>query len=121
MKREVLHAQRSSSEAIVKISIGTFVRSSIEARFGSDVARVLREACIHYARRLRSGRKPLRVPRFYRRLGPGIGSTSVEFLLDERVRKQLESEAKRQHVQMDELLLHAALVYLADLDSASAS
>jgi hypothetical protein len=121
LKPEICEVQASSSEAIVKVSIGTFIRSSFETRFGSDVAKSLREACIHYARRLRSGRKPLAVPSLYRRLETGNGSAQVvAFALQNPVHRQLEEEAKRQHVSMDELLLHAALVYLADLDAAPA-
>ena len=105
----------------MKVSIGTFVRSSFETHFGSDVAKVLREACIHYARRLRSGHKPRAVPSLYRGLETGNGSAqAVEFALQDPIRGQLEAEAQRQHVSMDELLLHAALVYLADLDAAPA-
>ncbi len=44
----------------------------------------------------------------------------VEFPLQDPVRGQLEQEADRQRVSMDELLHHAALVYLADLDAAPA-
>jgi len=118
LKREVHHAPVSSSEAIVKVSIGTFIRSSFEARFGSDVARVFREACVHYAKRLRSGRKPIGMPSIYRRPRAADGIIPIEFTLDDRITKQLEWEARRQHVSLDEFLVHAALVYLADLDSA---
>ncbi len=121
LKREIREAQESSSEAIVKVSIGTFVRSSFETRFGSDVAKSLREACIHYARRLRSGRKPRAVPSLYRGLETANRSAQVvEFALGNQIRDQLEEEALRQRVSMDELLRHAALVYLADLDATAA-
>lgn len=102
----------------MKVSIGTFARSSLETRFGSDLAKVMREACIHYARRLRSGRRPRGVPSFHRVLEPSNGSTRVAFTLQSSIRSQLEGEARRQQVSMDEFLRHAALVYLADLDSA---
>jgi hypothetical protein len=121
LKREIREAPASSSEAIVKVSIGTFVRSSFETRFGSDVAKSLREACIHYTRRLRSGRKPRAAPSLYRALEAGNAPAQVvEFALHERIRGQLEEEALRQQVSMDELLRHAALVYLADLDATPA-
>jgi hypothetical protein len=121
LTREVHEAQESSSEAVVKVSIGTFVRSSFETRFGPDVAKSLREASIHYARRLRSRRKPRAVPVFYRGLKAGSAPAHVvEFALNEQIRSQLEEEALRQEVSLDELLRHAALVYLADLDAAPA-
>ena len=51
----------------------------------------------------------------------GNASTQVvEFALQDPIRGQLEEEAKRQRVSMDDLLLHAALIYLADLDAAPA-
>jgi hypothetical protein len=124
LKGEVRNAKCSSSEAIVKVSLGKFVRSSFETRFGADFASVMRQACIHYARRLRSGRKPLGAPNFYRRHGTGgsdSGLMPVEFPLDDRIMKQLEWEARRQHLSMDEMFVHAALVYLADLDAAPTS
>ena len=98
MKREVCEAQSSSLEAIVKVSIGTFARSSLETHFGSDLAKVMREACIHYARRLRSGRRPRGVPSFHRVLEPSNGSTRVAFTLQSSIRSQLEGEARRQQV-----------------------
>lgn len=60
------------------------------------------------------------MPSFHRVLEPSNGSTRVAFTLQSSIRSQLEGEARRQHVSMDELLLHAALVYLADLDAAPA-
>ena len=133
MKREIREGRASSSEAIVKVSMGTFVRSSFEARFGSDVATSLREACVHYSRRLRSGREPRAVPAFSRGLGNGNGAANgegatigngaaqvVEFALRDPIRAQLEEEARRQQVPLGDLLIHAALIYLADLDAAPA-
>ncbi len=105
--------------------MGTFVHASFETRFGSDVATSLREACVHYSRRLRSGRKPRAVPAFCRGLDGGAtdgdGATQVvEFPLRDPIRAQLEEEASRQQVSLNELLHHAALIYLADLDAAPA-
>ena len=133
MKREIHEGRASCSEAIVKVSMGTFVRSSFEARFGLDVATSLREACVHYSRRLRSGRKPRAVPPFHCGPGNGDGATNgegatsgdgaarvVEFPLRDPIRAQLEEEARRQQVPLGDLLIHAALVYLADLDIAPA-
>ena len=118
LKREIRGGPASSSEAMVKVSMGTFVRSSFESRLGSDVANSLRGACVHYSRRLRSGSRPRAVPSFCRRLGsaPGADVQEIEFALGEPIRLQLCEEARRQRVSMDELLLHAALIYLADLD-----
>jgi hypothetical protein len=124
LKREIRGGPASSSEAMVKVSMGTFVRSSFESRLGSDVANSLRGACVHYSRRLRSGRKPRAVPAFYRGLGNGTTNGNgaaqvVEFALRDPIRVQLEEEARRQRVPLDDLILHAALIYLADLDAAA--
>ena len=51
----------------------------------------------------------------------GDGATQVvEFPLRDPIRAQLEEEASRQQVSLNELLHHAALIYLADLDAAPA-
>jgi len=104
---------------MVKISLGSFALSSFQSIFGSDIGRGIQQACLHYARRLRSNRKPQPVPAFYEP-GSGDGATiPIEIALAGPVSEELKVEADRQHVPLDRLLQHAALVYLADLDPRS--
>lgn len=99
----------------MKVVLGPFARSAIEARLGKDVAAGVRVALRHYTRRLRSGHKPVRVPRF---LGPGpsASETDLELPVDPEVERVLAREGRRQGVSLDQLTAHAVFVYLADLD-----
>jgi hypothetical protein len=104
---------------MVKISLGGFALSSFQSIFGADLARGIQQACLHYARRLRSNRKPRPVPELYEP-GQDEGPTiPIEVTLSGPVSAELQGEAERQHVSLDRLLHHAALVYLADLDPRS--
>lgn len=116
MTERVRRIQGSSSPTMVKISLGGFALSGFQSIFGPDLGRGIQQACLHYARRLRSNRKPRPVPKFYE---PGSGEETmipIEFALSGSVSEELKVEADRQHVPLDRLLQHAALVYLADLD-----
>jgi hypothetical protein len=102
----------------VKVTLGTFARSGIEAFVGSDIAAGVRAALIHYAARLRSGLKPVRFPRFCAAVRRGNGETAFEVPLDPEIERSLELEARRQNASLEQLVAHAVLVYLADLDRA---
>lgn len=110
-------AARSSTTAIVKVPIGTFARSGLEMRFGADIGRAMQTASHHYALRLRSAQRPVGIPGFYPPIEQGEMSTEVDVSLENWTKAQLEQEAGRQGASLPQLLLHAALVYLADLDS----
>jgi hypothetical protein len=101
----------------VTVALGSFARSSIEERFGSNVAAGVRAALVHYTRRLKSGRRPVDLPRSWRK--PNRSVVEFELPIDREVWKTLEREAQDQEVSMDQLLIHAVFVYLADLDAAS--
>jgi hypothetical protein len=104
---------------IVKVALGTFTRSGIEARLGTALVAVAEEALAHYMRRLKSARKPVGVPRFIREHPPDHSEGEIELPIDGEIRATLEREAQKQTVSLERLLVHAVFVYLADLDSAS--
>lgn len=116
MTERVRPIQDSSSSTMVKISLGGFALSSFQSIFGPDLGRGIQQACLHYARRLRSSRKPRPVPQFYEPGRVEEAAIPIEFPLSLSVSEELKGEADRQHVSLDRLLHHAALVYLADLD-----
>lgn len=99
------------------VELGQFTRRAMEARVGSDVAAGIRAAVKHYRRRLESGRKPLDPPSYlFSEPAPGK-ATSFEVPLDSEVEAVLNREADRRHVSTQQILSHAVLTYLADLDS----
>lgn len=100
----------------MKVTLGTFARSGIEAFVGSDIAAGVRAALVHYTARLRSGLMPARFPRFCAAVRRGSGEAVFEIPLDPEVERSLELEARRQNASLEQLVAHAVLVYLADLD-----
>ena len=50
-------------EGWMRVVIGQFARSGIEAHLGPDLAGGVQAALRHYSRRLRSGTAPVEVPR----------------------------------------------------------
>lgn len=104
-------------DATLRLSLGAFTCSSIRARFGTDIETAALAAVLHYVRRLESGRPPMPFPRLGR--GPehrGGVERKLELSVDPAVKATLEREARREAVTLDQLALHAVMVYLADLD-----
>lgn len=102
----------------MKVAIGALASSGIETHLGLDLPSGVGAAVSHYVGGLRSGRHPVAVPPW---LQQGLPSPKVEVELevDEEIEAALEREAERQAVGVAELAAHAALVYLAELDSRS--
>jgi transglutaminase-like putative cysteine protease len=102
----------------VRVALGTFARSGIEARLGSDLAAGVQAALLHYTRRLGSGRTPPELPRFRR--GSALEASGADFDLpvDPEIQRILEREVRRQKAPAEQLAAHAVFVYLADLDRA---
>jgi hypothetical protein len=103
----------------VKIRLGTFAREELQARFGDDVAAGVQMALELYARRLASGAPPAGFPNFRRRLLADPSWAELELSVDLGTRRTLKGEARRAGVTVEQLVVHAVLVYLADLDRAA--
>lgn len=101
----------------VKVELGYFATRAMEARVGPDLALGIREAVKHYSRRLESGRKPLAPPSFLRGDESPDPETAMEVEIGAETEATVEREADRQHVSPQQILRHAVLTYLADLDS----
>ena len=100
----------------VKIPLGTFACSGIEASFDADITAGVRAAITDFTQRLESGGAPVELPG-----GPleGISTepaTVVDLTLDERTWQLLRREARRQETTVSQLAAHSVLVYLAELD-----
>lgn len=103
----------------MKVVLGTFTRSGIEALLGGDIAACVRAALGRYAERVEleptrraiPGRPDLR---------PTSVGAEIELALDPEVEAALEREARESGgASLDQVVTHAVLAYLADLDRAS--
>jgi hypothetical protein len=116
----------------MRVTLGTFARSSIEAQLGTDLAETVEAAVHHYAGKVKSGRPPVQPPQF---LSTGTSadfgtstSTSarrefkeVAFTLDSETEAVLRREAIRYGIDVDAIAAHSVMVYLAELDFLSAA
>jgi hypothetical protein len=99
---------------VINVELGKLACSGLEGHFGPDLTVGARKALLHYAYKLKVGRRPLAPPRF---LDPEPDPhAKFELTLDRMTEEALEQEAQRQHVTMSRLATHAVLVYLAELD-----
>lgn len=99
----------------MKVRLGSFARSAIQTRLGTDVSAGLEAALLHYARRVRSGQKPVSYPGFLEEVSAG-SSGEFEVTVDPEVEQVLTDEMRRQDLSLDQVAAHAVFVYLADLD-----
>lgn len=111
-------------EAVVRrevtLSLEQFGRTSLETR-ASDldvpVGALVRQAALYYLAVRGSNRSALRIPRFARGEPADDGHLDLAVELDEADWSALEVEAVHQRVPIERLLEHAALLFLADVDS----
>lgn len=79
----------------------------------------VRAALLHYTRRLKSEWAPVGPPQFCRGQAPLDAGAAFELTVGPEMEATLKREAYRYQVSVDQILVHAIFVYLADLDSAS--
>lgn len=101
----------------MRVAIGTFARSGIEARFSSEAKAGVEAALRHYTRRLKSSSPPVPVPSFAPSARRQDAPRALDVTLAPEIEATLKDEARRQGVAMDLLAGHAVFVYLADLDA----
>jgi hypothetical protein len=103
-------------EQALKIALGTFTRSGIEAQVGPDVPAAIQAALSHYAGKIKSGRPPLAIPSFATGVTPPEPKVAFDLTVDAETEELLEQEAARQGTSLGRLATHSVLVYLAELD-----
>lgn len=99
---------------MIHVQLGELACQGVERHFCADVAGGVRRALVHYAYKLRVGRRPLPPPRFLPDQSPS--HQEFELRLDAETEAILEQEALRQRVSVEQLATHAVLVYLAELE-----
>lgn len=100
--------------SVVNVTLGKLACQGLEGHFGTDVSGGTRKALLHYAYKLKAGRRPVEVPRFLR--SETAACAKFDLTLDRETEALLASEARRQRTTMTRLAAHAVLVYLAELD-----
>jgi len=100
----------------MKVALGKFACSGIEAHLGDDIPAGVRTAVFHYARKLKAGRRPPAPPRFLDGQEPPEPALAFDLAVDPETEAMLEQEALRQRTTMSQLATHSVLVYLAELE-----
>jgi hypothetical protein len=100
----------------MRIALGKFACSGIEAHLGDDIPAGVRKALFHYTRKLKAGRRPIAPPRFLDDQGAPEAQVSFDLTVDPETEAVLEREALRQRTTMSQLASHTVLVYLAELE-----
>lgn len=111
-----------SHGVFVKIELGPFARSGIEALSGDDVAAGVEKALARYTARL-AWNDPIPPPRYFTDRDAGRAAASETFLITvaPETKAALQLEAQRQEVTMAEILRHAVSVHLAEMDGEQGS
>lgn len=104
----------------MRLVLGTFACSGIEAFLGRDIAAGVQAALRHYT--LGKGspdRKAREFPSFLGEPSVGRSGVDLELAVDPEIQAELEREARESGgVSVEQIATHAVLVYLADLDRA---
>lgn len=100
----------------MRIALGTFACSGLEAHLGHDVPAGVKRALCHYVDKLRSGRTPVESPCFLRDQPRQEPTHAFDLTLDPETEAVLEQEAARQGTTVGQLAVHSVLAYLAELD-----
>jgi hypothetical protein len=99
---------------MVTVELGKLSRTGLEGHFGTDLTVGARKALLHYAYKLRVGRRPIAAPRFLD--SPSPAEAQFDLTLDRDTEALLSQEACRLRIDTTRLATHAVLVYLAELD-----
>lgn len=98
---------------MVYVELGKLACRGLEGYFG-DIEAGARKALLHYAYKLKAGRKLVAAPRFLR--APSDPTAKFDLILDRETEVLFSQEAARQHTTVSRLATHAVFVYLAELE-----
>jgi hypothetical protein len=100
----------------MRVALGKFACSGIEAHLGNDIPAGVRKALFHYTRKLKAGRRPVAPPPFLDDQEAQDAQVSFDLVVDPETEAVLEQEALKQRTTMTRLASHTVLVYLAELE-----
>jgi hypothetical protein len=100
----------------MRVTLGAFACAGIRAHMGGNFTAGVETAVLHYTGKLNARRPPIDLPR----LENGSEQPPPELVLDvtfaPEVEELLKEEAMRQDASVEDLVSHAVLLYLAQLD-----
>jgi hypothetical protein len=99
----------------MKVALGKFACSGLEAHLGTDVPAAVRKSLVFYRQKLRAGRPPVDPPRFPLR-GSDEEKVVFDVDVDPRCQALLADEADRRGTTLSALAAHAVMIYLAELE-----
>lgn len=99
---------------MISVELGKLACTGLEGHFGTDLTVGTRKALLHYAYKLKAGRRPIAAPRFLGSASPA--GAKFDLTLDRETEALLAQEARRLRISTTRLATHAVLVYLAELD-----
>jgi len=99
---------------MVTVELGKLACTGLEGHFGQDLAVGARKALLHYAYKVKAGRRPVVAPRFLQ--APSTPEVKFDLTLDKETEALLAREAAKQRIDVSRLATHAVLVYLAELE-----
>lgn len=117
IRRKISAATGSFLTKMVVVTLGPLACAGVESHFGADLAAGVRAAVLHYAGVLRSGRLPLPPPRFLPAPREREAGVSVELAIDAEDEALFERLALLRGTTVAELVVHAVLGYLAELEA----
>jgi len=120
IRRKISAATGSFLTKMVVVTLGPLACAGVESHFGSDFAAGVRAAVLHYAGVLRSGRLPPPPPRFLPAPRKRQAGVAVEPVIDAEDEALFERLALLRGTTVAELVVHAVLVYLAELEALGA-
>ncbi len=99
---------------MVTVELGKLACTGLEGHFGDDLEAGARKALLHYAYKVKAGRRPVVAPRFLQ--APTSPEVKFDLTLDKETEALLAREAARQRIDVSRLATHAVLIYLAELE-----
>lgn len=101
----------------MRVALGAFACAGIRTHMSSDIPAAVERAVFHYTGKLKAGRPQVEFPHFDDDEGTSRDpEVVIDLALAPEVEVLLEREAKRQDVAVEQLVAHAVLIYLAELD-----
>jgi hypothetical protein len=100
----------------MRVTLGKFACSGLEALEGDDTSAAVRKALLHYSQKLKAGRQPVDPPHFSLRDERDEPKVVFDLTVDPESEARLEQEAARQGTTLAQLAVHSVLVYLAELE-----
>lgn len=100
----------------MKVALGTFACSGIEACLDTDIPSGVQAAVSDFTQRIDAGKAPVGIPTVAQSASGDEQGHAVDLTVDERTWLLLEREAARQGATLSQLVTHTVLIYLAELD-----